>query len=128
MHFIAHSGSFSQTNDQHWVPVCLPLFNPNGFLQAYICNLRIKSTSAVGATTLNASATSTTVIGIGASTQNEYADFTLVFIASASDSNVFKELHQARNMLENVSYTLLLVVDIDVLYSGFIATAKAVLL
>lgn len=33
-HFIANSSSL-KTQDQHWVPVCMPGFNEHGYLQVF---------------------------------------------------------------------------------------------
>ena len=36
-HFVTQSNSL-RTNDQHWVPICMPGFNANGYLQVFCGN------------------------------------------------------------------------------------------
>jgi len=73
-HFVGNSNSL-RSHDQNWVPICLPSFNDAAFLQAYISNLHFHS----GTKSINLS---------------------LVLIATSSDGDVFKELHDGRMRLE----------------------------
>jgi len=73
-HFVGNSNSL-RSHDQNWVPICLPTFNDAAFLQAYISNLHFHS----GTKSINLS---------------------LVLIATSSDGDVFKELHDGRTRLE----------------------------
>ena len=77
-HFVENSASL-RSHDQHWVPLCLPQFNPGAFLQAYVCDLRVNSQ----------------VIE-----ENRHIDLSLVLISSSSDASMFKELHAGREALE----------------------------
>lgn len=76
-HFVENSASL-RSHDQHWVPLCLPQFNPGAFLQAYVCDLRVHSMVE----------------------ENRHIDFSLVLISSSSDASMFKELHAGREALE----------------------------
>lgn len=74
-HFIGNASSL-KSHDQNWVPVCMPNFNSNAFLQAYICNLKIVKSM----------------------------EFFLVLIAVETDSSAFRGLHESRLQLEkNIS-------------------------
>lgn len=73
-HFVGNSNSL-RSHDQNWVPICLPSFNDSAFLQAYISNLHLAS----GSKSINLS---------------------LVLIATSSEGDVFKELHDGRTRLE----------------------------
>ena len=37
-HFVAHSAGL-QSQDQHWLPLCMPFFEPGGFLQAHVSSV-----------------------------------------------------------------------------------------
>lgn len=75
-HFVANSSSF-RSNEQHWVPICMPDFNANGYLQAYISN-----------------------IGVSGQDLTRREDFTLILVAASADSDTFKDLHRGRRGFE----------------------------
>eukprot|EP01034_Spumella_vulgaris_P025311 gene25311-31754_t len=74
--FVANSNAF-RANDQHWVPICLPDFNPKGYLQAYISHLRLSLPKTQHTT-----------------------DVTVILMASNADPELFRELHRGRKYLE----------------------------
>lgn len=75
--FVGKSTSL-RSNDQNWVPICLPEFNPDAYLQAYICNLRLKSGSA-----------------------SKHIDISVVLISTSADPTMFNALHEGRQLLES---------------------------
>jgi hypothetical protein len=83
-HFVGNSSSL-RSNDQHWVPLCLPHFNAGAFLQAYISNLRIINNSSSGSSSADEVA---------------HMDLSLVLISAVSDASMFKDLHAGREILE----------------------------
>ncbi len=83
VNFVASSSSL-KSGDQHWVPLCLPAFNPGGYLQAFISN-----------------------ITLGAGTMDQ-TSVTVILIATSSDPDVFKELYYGKRMLEVVRHKYLL--------------------
>ena len=74
--FVGKSNSL-RSNDQNWVPICLPDFNPRAYLQAYVCNLKLD----------------------GASTSKQI-DVSLVLISTSADPAMFNALHNGRQTLE----------------------------
>lgn len=74
--FVGASNSL-RSNDQNWAPICLPNYNPDAYLQAYICNLRLHSGSA-----------------------SKYMDVSLVLISTSADPAMFNALHEGRQQLE----------------------------
>ena len=74
--FVGKSNSL-RSNDQNWIPICLPSFNPDAYLQAYVCNIRLDSASA-----------------------SKYIDISLVLISTSGDSAMFNALHSGRQKLE----------------------------
>lgn len=74
-HFVSNSSSLRRSNDQNWVPVCLPSFNEKAFLQAYVCNLRLMSGGRV-------------------------ADLSLVLLSTSAEPETFSQLHEARKEFE----------------------------
>lgn len=74
--FVANSTSF-RSNDQHWVPICLPEFNAKGYLQAYISDIKILSKASY-----------------------QSVDVTVILVASSADPDLFKELHRGKRYLE----------------------------
>lgn len=75
--FVGKSNSL-RSSDQNWVPICLPGFNPDAYLQAYICNLRLRSGSA-----------------------SKHMDISVVLISTSADPAMFNALHEGRQLLEN---------------------------
>jgi vacuolar fusion protein MON1 len=75
--FVGKSNSL-RSNDQNWVPICLPGFNPDAYLQAYICNLRLKSGSA-----------------------SKHMDISVVLVSTSADPTMFNALHEGRQQLES---------------------------
>lgn len=73
-HFVGNATSL-RSHDQNWVPICLPIFNSTAFLQAYVCNMKIKD-------------------------NNKMIPIFLVLISTTSDSSTFKGLHEGRITLE----------------------------
>ena len=80
-HFVGHSRSL-QSQDQNWIPLCLPAFNSQAYLQAYTCNITFKIPSGVG------------IDG------TKHYSVSLILIATSADPKVFAELHEGRQMLE----------------------------
>lgn len=79
--FVGHSKSL-QSQDQNWIPLCLPAFNSRAYLQAYTCNIKFNfATSAINSAMKN-------------------YNITLILIATSADSKVFSELHEGRQVLE----------------------------
>ena len=76
-HFVGNSNSL-RSHDQNWVPICLPNFNAGAIMQAYICNLRINSTTE----------------------ESKHLDLSLILVSASADPMMFKELHDGREMLE----------------------------
>jgi vacuolar fusion protein MON1 len=74
--FVGKSTSL-RSNDQNWVPICLPNFNPDAYMQAYVCNLRLQSASA-----------------------SKHMDVSLVLISTSADPEMFNALHEGRHGLE----------------------------
>ena len=74
--FVGKSNSL-RSNDQNWIPICLPSFNPDAYLQAYVCNMHLNSASA-----------------------SKYIDISLVLISTSGDSAMFNTLHSGRQKLE----------------------------
>lgn len=74
-HFVANSKSL-RTNDQHWVPLCLPAFNPNGYLQMYISNVPVSG---------------------------DEGQFILILIAVSSEGESFSNLLKGKRYFEKVS-------------------------
>jgi vacuolar fusion protein MON1 len=75
--FVGKSNSL-RSNDQNWVPICLPGFNPDAYVQAYICNLRLKSGSA-----------------------SKHMDISVVLVSTSADPTMFNALHEGRQQLES---------------------------
>jgi hypothetical protein len=78
-HFVGNSSSL-RSQDQNWVPICLPGFNSRAILQAYICNMHIAAT-----------------------TENDepgHIDISLILISASADPQLFLELHAGRQVLE----------------------------
>ena len=80
-HFVGHSRSL-QSQDQNWIPLCLPAFNSQAYLQAYTCNITFKIPSCVD------------------SDATKHYSVSLILIATSADPQVFAELHEGRQMLE----------------------------
>ena len=74
--FVGKSNSL-RSNDQNWVPICLPTFNPDAYMQAYICNLRLQSGTA-----------------------SKHMDISLVLISTSAEPEMFNALHAGRQRLE----------------------------
>jgi hypothetical protein len=72
--FVGNSKSLRST-DQNWIPICLPAFNSNAYLQAYVCNINL-------------------VCG------TKRMDFSLVLISQSADPLMFAALHEGRQELE----------------------------
>ena len=74
-------GSFKslRSHDQSWVPICLPNYNSNAYLQAYICNIKLRSSIMQSAKQMSVS---------------------LVLIATSAESEVFESLHMGRQGFE----------------------------
>lgn len=72
--FVGKSKSL-RSNDQNWIPICLPAFNSNAYLQAYVCNI-------------------TLVCG------TKQMDVSLVLISQSADPLMFSALHEGRKRLE----------------------------
>jgi hypothetical protein len=77
--FVGNSKSLRST-DQNWIPICLPAFNSNAYLQAYVCNINL-------------------VCGI------KRMDFSLILISQSADPQMFSALHKGRQELECVLIT-----------------------
>ncbi|KAJ1442903.1 trafficking protein Mon1-domain-containing protein [Ochromonadaceae sp. CCMP2298] len=86
-HFVANSKSL-RSNDHNWVPICLPSFNPRGYLQAYVSNVLVESSVAGGGEA-----------GVGA---GDATELTLIFVAASADPDVFKELLRGKAFLAKV--------------------------
>ena len=71
--FVSHSTSL-KSNDQSWVPICLPAFNANAYLQAYIANFPL---TVMGSKMLS-----------------------LVLISASTDADMFRNLHTSRTKLQ----------------------------
>lgn len=74
--FVGKSNSL-RSNDQNWIPLCLPGYNPNAYLQAYVCNIRLDSTTA-----------------------SKHIDISLLLISTSGDPTMFNALHDGRQKLE----------------------------
>jgi hypothetical protein len=86
-HFVSNSSSL-RSHDQNWVPICLPNFSANAYLQAYIAAMKFKPSPSGPAAEASATAP---------------IEMTLVLLTSESDPNKpgsFKDLHIERMELE----------------------------
>ncbi len=77
-HFVSNSNSF-KSHDQNWVPICMPNFNANAFLQAYISCMKFENPSSPSAPPI---------------------ELMIVLLAAESDPNTFKDLHLGRLSLQ----------------------------
>jgi len=71
-HFVSNSSSL-RSHEHNWVPICLPGFNSSAYLQAYICDLKVKS--------------------------QDYA-LSLVLISTTQEASMFMSLRDGRQALE----------------------------
>ena len=74
--FVSNSNSL-KSHEQNWVPVCLPAFNANAHLQAYIANFSFNRSGPASTSTLS-----------------------LVMISSDSDPEKFRILHIVRSDIQ----------------------------
>lgn len=75
--FVGKSNSL-RSNDQNWVPICLPEFNPDAYVQAYICNIHLLG-----------------------GTVSRNLDISLILISTSADPEMFNALHLGRQQFEN---------------------------
>jgi vacuolar fusion protein MON1 len=75
--FVGKSNSL-RSNDQNWVPICLPEFNPDAYVQAYICNIHLLGGTA-----------------------SKNLDISLVLISTSADPVMFNALHLGRQQFES---------------------------
>ena len=75
--FVGNSNSL-RSNDQNWVPICFPEFNPDAYVQAYICNIHLLG---------------------GTASRN--LDISLVLISTSADPIMFNALHLGRQQFES---------------------------
>ena len=82
--YVSKSKTLQSDNQQHWIPVCLPNFNENAFLQAYVNSMKLVS---------GTDQTQGTV---------DMNGFSLVMIAVSADPEVFRLLHKYSEYFEGV--------------------------
>lgn len=70
-----YNSSSLKSHDQNWVPICLPDFNPNAYLQAYVANFPLTTGSS--------------------------HSISLVFVCASTEAETFKSLHYSREKLQN---------------------------
>ena len=73
---LVSSSSSLKSHEQNWVPICLPSFNENAYLQAYVAHFPILDERIIA------------------------ASFSLVLVSSTSDPESFRILHSARTSFE----------------------------
>lgn len=102
-HFVGNSSSL-RSHDQNWVPICLPGFNNNAFLQAYICDFKLNLTLNKNEEliSLSSSAASKIESKIDSKSLQESRRFTLLLIATSSEGVNFHEITEAKDTLQNV--------------------------